>query len=425
MYITLRDRPGAGAGGGEDSATRRRRWPRRPRVARVVWTLGLVSLLTDISTESVAAILPLYLTAVLGLSPVAYGLIDGLYQGVSALVRLGGGWLADRTDRPKWVAFAGYAFSAVARAFLLVASGAAGLAAAVSADRVGKGLRTAPRDAMISAASDPDHLGHAFGVHRALDTLGAAIGPLLAFALLWLIPDGYSTVLIVSLAFAVVGVALLGLLAPDQRVRTAQERTDSGPAFRLRDLTDARLRPLLVVAGGLALLTVGDGFIYLVLLEHGGFSAAWFPLLYVGTNVAYLVFAVPVGRLSDRVGRARVLVAGHVALVGAYVTATLAGPTVAITLGALVLLGLFYASTDGVTAALAGQLVPPRARTSGIAAAQTVVAVARMLASAGFGLLWWSLGPRTAILAVAALLLVAVVAAATAVRRLDGERETR
>lgn len=413
MYISVRDRPTAEA---TQTTTGR---AARPPVGRVVVVLGVVSMLTDISSESVAAILPLYLTAVVGLTPVAYGLVDGLYQGVSALVRLGGGWLADAADRPKWVAFLGYGVSAIARVFLLFATGAAGIAAVVTADRIGKGIRTAPRDSMISTSTPTEHLGRAFGVHRMLDTIGAALGPLIAFGLLWAVPDDYTVVMVVSLAFALAGVALLGLLGPDVRVK----REHSGPTpppFRWRDLTDRRLRPLLAVAAGLGLLTVGDGFVYLALLDHAAVTVTWFPLFYVGTNVAYLALAVPVGRMADRVGRARTLVLGHVALVGAYLCSVLPTSTAAATVGTLLLLGTFYAATDGVIAALAGRLVPVQARSSGIAAAQTVVAVARMLASAGFGLLWLLLGPATAMVSVAALLVLAILLAATRVGRLDG-----
>lgn len=416
MYISVRDRPAAhqDTGSSGSGAT-------RPPVGRVVVVLGMVSLLTDISSESVSAILPLYLTVVVGLSPVAYGLIDGLYQGVSALVRLGGGWLADASDRPKGVAFLGYGLSAVARVFLLFATGAAGIAAVVTADRIGKGIRTAPRDSMISSSTPTEHLGRAFGVHRMLDTIGAALGPLIAFGILMLVPDGYSVVLVVSLAFALAGVALLGLLGPDVRNRSqaAELAGPTPPPFRWRDLTDRRLRPLLVIAGALGLLTIGDGFIYLALLDHGGVNVSWFPLFYVGTNLAYLLLAVPVGRLADRVGRARILVVGHLALVGAYLCSVLPTSTAAATVGTLALLGTFYAATDGVIAALAGRLVPVQARTSGIAAAQTVVALARMLASAGFGLLWLLLGPATAMMVVASLLAMAILAAASQVRRLD------
>ena len=414
MYISVRDRPttDAAQATGADRAA-------RPPVGRVVIVLGVVSMLTDISSESVAAILPLYLTVVVGLTTVAYGLIDGLYQGVSALVRLGGGWLADAADRPKWVAFLGYGVSAIARVFLLFATGAAGIAAVVTADRIGKGIRTAPRDSMISTSTPTEHLGRAFGVHRMLDTIGAALGPLIAFGLLWAVPDDYTVVMVVSLAFALMGVALLGLLGPDVRVKR-EHVGPTPPPFRWRDLADRRLRPLLAVAGVLGLLTVGDGFIYLALLDHADVTVTWFPLFYVGTNVAYLALAVPVGRLADRVGRARVLVLGHLALVGAYLCSVLPTSTVAATVGTLVLLGSFYAATDGVIAAVAGRLVPVQARSSGIAASQTVVALARMLASAGFGLLWLLLGPATAMVSVAALLVLAILLAATRVGRLDG-----
>ena len=410
MYLSVRDRP-ASAGRTDGSAAAR-------PVGRVVITLGLVSLLTDVSSESVAAILPLYLTAVVGLSPAAFGFIDGLYQGASVLVRLGGGWIADRTDRPKWVAFSGYALSCVARVFLLFAAGAGSIAAVVATDRVGKGIRTAPRDAMISSATPTEHLGRAFGVHRTLDTIGAALGPFIAFAVLWMIPDGYLTVMVISLGFAFVGVALLGLLGPDQRVRP-ERAGPTPPPFRWKDLTDRRLTRLLVIAGTLGVLTVGDGFLYLTLLDRGGFGAVWFPLLYVGTNIAYLALAVPIGRLADRFGRARVLVAGHLALAGAYCCATVPASGVVATVATLALLGTFYAATDGVIAAIAGRLVPVQARTSGIAAAQTVVAVARMVAAAGFGLLWVLIGPSTAMLGVALALLVVIGLTFTPAVRLD------
>jgi len=382
-----------------------------------VVTLGMVSLLTDVSSESVAAILPLYLTATVGLSTVAYGFVDGIYQGVSSLVRVVGGFAADRGGHPKWVALAGYLISCVSRFVLLLTTGLGAISAVIAADRIGKGLRTAPRDAMIAAASPPDQLGRAFGVHRALDTIGAVLGPLVAFALLWWIPDGFHAVLLVSFAFAVLGVALLGLLVSDRETRV-REHAAREP-FHWRALSDPRLTRLLVVAGGLALLTVGDGFVYLALLDRGGFATHWFPLMYVGTNIAYLALAVPLGRLADRVGRARVLVCGHVALAAAYVV--VAGPvsSTTSTLAALALLGTFYAATDGVVAALAGGITDPAVRASGIAAAQSTVAVARMVSSAGFGILWFALGPAAALVVVATVLGAVLPAAYLTLRRLD------
>lgn len=421
MYLSLSDRPTTAA------ATTVERTSRR-RVSRIVVALGMVSLLTDVSSESVSAILPLYLTAVVGLSPIAYGFVDGLYQGVSALVRIAAGWAADRTGRPQPVALSGYAMSMVARLLLLVAGGFATISAVISLDRIGKGVRTAPRDAMITASSPPERLGRAFGVHRCLDTVGAAIGPLLAFLILWQIPDGYHSVMVVSVGFAVLGVATMAFFVPFRTGATpvVEVRGRQRPSLettrqkgRWRAVATPSLLRVTAVAGVLGLLTVGDGFIYLALLDSGGFAAQWFPVLYVGTNISYLSLAVPFGRLADRVGRAKVLVLGHVPLAAAYLCAATGSGSLAVTVAALALLGVFYAATDGTLPAVAGRLVPERVRTSGIATAQTAVALARLGASTGFGLLWYAIGPRDAMLWVFAALVAAVPIGFMTLRRLE------
>ena len=183
---------------------------KRPfRLSPVIIWLGVVSMLTDVSSESVSAILPLYITGFLGLSTIAFGILDGINQGASAIVRIAAGYASDRIGRPKRVAVAGYGLSMVARIGLLFAGGFWALTAVVTADRIGKGIRTAPRDALIAVSAQPEYLARHFGVHRMLDNIGAASGPLLAFFILMLIPNGYVTVFVVSLAFAVIGVAVL------------------------------------------------------------------------------------------------------------------------------------------------------------------------------------------------------------------------
>lgn len=398
----------------------------RRRVPGTVMALGAVSFFTDISSESVVAILPLYLTAVLGMSPLAYGFIDGLYQGVSALVRVLGGWWADSTGHGKWVAFVGYGISALSRFAMLPATGLAAITGVVVADRLGKGLRTGPRDGMIAEASAPAELGRNFGVHRALDTAGALIGPLVAFAILAAIPfglGGYHSVFVFSAAVAVVGLAVLVVAVPGRWRRVAPGACamavlPAGPGERMRwsHLTDPRLRRLLVGAGLLGLLTIGDGFLYLVLAASGSFGASFFPLLMVGTNVVYLALAIPLGRLADRVGRMRVFVGGHLVLAVAYaLTATQLGGKVWV-VAVVALLGLFYAATDGVLAALASRCVPTSSRATGIAAAQTVVALTRFGASVGFGLLWTLSGRPVALGVMAVLLATAVPGAAWLLR---------
>lgn len=411
MYISLSDR-------GSKNPTKTTPTSRViSRVSSTVILLGVVSMLTDISSESVSAILPLYLTSALGLTTIAYGFIDGLYQGVSAVVRIGGGWAADRTDQPKWIAFLGYGVSAAARIWLVFATGFASLTAVITLDRLGKGVRTAPRDALITASSAPANLGHSFGVHRMLDTVGAAVGPLLAFVILAVLPSGYSTVFVVSLAFAAVGVLTLGLVVPNiHKNREARAAVIKPPRMRWRDLATPRLRRLLAASAILSILTIGDGFIYLVLQARDSFAAQWFPLLYVGTNVAFLLLAIPLGRLADRIGRARVFVLGHLALLAVYVLAAVSAVGLAITLICLALLGVFYAATDGVLSALASQFASPESTASGIASAQTVVALTRMVASFGFGILWFAVGHVDALVIVAALFAVAIAVAAVLLR---------
>jgi MFS family permease len=411
VYISVRDRPKSNTNG--PPATRK-----AGRVAGTVVLLGVVSLLTDVSSEMVNAVLPLYLTAQLGLSLVAYGFVDGIYQGVSALVRILGGYLGDRRSHPKWVAAFGYGVSAASRIALLPAHGLAAITGVITADRLGKGLRTAPRDALIADASDPAALGRSFGVHRALDTIGAAVGPLIAFALLLAVPDSYSSVFVVSFVFALAGVAVIVLFVPNRRTAAGSL---SGLSLRrlFAEMAAPRLRRPLVAAALLGLLTIGDGFLYLSLQQRDNLAANLFPLLYVGTNAAYLALAVPLGRLADRIGRARVLVGGHLALLLAYLAA--GGPLTGAlwTVVSLVLLGTFYAATDGVLPALVSRLVPAQARGSGIAAAQTVVALARFASSVVFGTLWVTIGRQHAVLLVAALLAAAIAVAAWLLRHVD------
>jgi MFS family permease len=401
VYIS--ERPRQGAEGSTTVATASR------RVAPTVVLLGVVSLLTDVSSESVSAILPVYLTAVVGLTPLAYGFIDGLYQGVSALVRILGGWYSDRTDRPKWVAFAGYGMSAVSKLLLVPLHGFVALTAVITVDRLGKGLRTGPRDALIASASPPESLGRAFGVHRALDTAGAAIGPLVAFTVLWLVPGDYTSVFVASFAAAILGLGVLGLVVPDLRPRRASgdtRRIAVRPSLAV--MARSGMGRLVAAAALLSVLAISDGFLYLSLQQRDDFAATWFPLLFVGTNVAYFALAVPVGRLADRIGRQRVLVGGHVLLVGAYLAAAGPGGGLASTIVCLLLLGAFYAATDGVLAALTASLVPTSVRAVGIATTQTVVAVARFASSLLFGVLWATLGRGPAVYAYAGLLLLAI-----------------
>ncbi|GAA4014309.1 MFS transporter [Allokutzneria multivorans] len=382
------------------------------RVAGNVLALGAVSLVTDISSEMVTAVLPLYLVLGLGFSPLQFGVLDGLYSGVTAIVRVFGGTLADRWQRRKLVAGVGYGVSAAAKLGLIAAAGSAtALGLVLAADRTGKGLRTAPRDALISLSSNPDTLGRAFGVHRAMDTVGAFLGPLAAFLLLWTVAGGYDTVFFVSFCFAVLGVVLLGLFVTDQRrpMPASSSAVSLRAAFGL--LRDKDFRRICCWAVVLGLVTVGDAFVYLLLQKRLDIAPEYFAILPLGTAGVYLLLAVPMGRLADRFGRWRVFVAGHVSLLVAYVLLVGAADGVLLLVTSLAAHGIFYACTDGVLMAAAGPLLPAELKTSGMALLQTGQALAKLFSSVLFGAAWTLWGMGTAV----TLALVALAAATLAV----------
>jgi MFS family permease len=438
---------------------------RTKRVAGNVLALGAVSMVTDISSEMVAAILPLYLAIGLGLGPAVYGLVDGLYTGATALLRLVGGYVADRVRQRKLVAVAGYSLSAVAKIGLLAAgTSVPAIGAAIIADRAGKGLRTAPRDALITLSTPDGDLGRAFGVHRAMDSAGAFAGPLLALAVLAASGQAFDAVFVTSFCVATVGVLLLVLFVRDRRgprpavptvspraatalmclgppavptvspraatalmclgppaVPTVSPRAATAlmclgppavPTVSPRAATALlRLGPVRLLMLGAVLLglsTIGDGFVYLLLQRRENLAVGWFPLLAVGTSLAYLLLAMPLGVLADRIGRTKVFLGGYGALVAVYLllASPWGGPPALVLV--LVLYGGFYAATDGVLMALAGPLLPPALRTTGLALVQSGQAVAYLISSVLFGLAWqwWGAGGaiRAAVVAAAVTL---------------------
>ncbi|GAA3883698.1 MFS transporter [Saccharothrix violaceirubra] len=377
-----------------------------------VFALGTVSLITDVSSEMVTAVLPLYLVVGLGLSPAAYGVIDGVYTGATTLLRLVGGYLADKTDRRKAVAGTGYALSAVAKLGLLIAgTSTALLGAAITIDRAGKGLRTAPRDALITLSTPSGDLGRAFGVHRAMDGVGAFLGPLVALAVLAAAADSFDAVFVASFCVAAMGVVVLAMFVRDHRstlpAREPVRVKEIGTLLR-----DSRVRRLVIAAAVLGLATIGDGFVYLLLQKREGLTIGWFPLLAVGTSLVYLLLAAPLGALADKIGRLPVMLAGYVALATAYLLIHSPLDGIPLHLAVLALYGTFYATTDGVLMALAGPALPERLRTTGIALIQSGQALAYLGSSVLFGLAWKYFGPETATRLAAAGVATALVTTA-------------
>jgi len=365
---------------------RRTGWP---RVNANIWAIGATSLLTDISSEMITSILPLYVVLHLQMTPLAFGAVDGLYQGVAAAVRMASGFIADRQRRHKAVAVVGYGLSTVAKlAYLAAGTVWPAFLAVVSADRLGKGIRTAPRDALIAASARPGETATAFGLHRMMDAAGATLGPLVAFAVLAAVPGGFDRVFVVSFAAAVVGLAALVLFVRDAGGRASAESAPRLDRLRLTAALSGRsFRAVLIAAAAVSLASISDGLIYLLLQRQAGFDPARLTLLFVATPLVYFLLAGPLGVVADRVGPRRLFLAGHGALLAVYALLWL-GTTPAMIGLVPVLLGAYYAATDGILAAMASTALPTEVRATGLGLLATCTTGGRGVAAVAFGALW-------------------------------------
>jgi len=388
-----------------------------------VLALGTVSFITDISSEMVTAVLPIYLVTGLGMTMLQVGLLDGLYSGATVLLRLVGAHVADRFGAHKSVAAAGYGVSALSKlAFVPAGSSPTAIGATIAVDRFGKGVRTAPRDAMISLSTPAAQQGRAFGLHRAMDTLGAFCGPLLAFFLLAVasteLGPSYDALFVVSACIGLIGVLVLVTFVRDEKWVGAGERKTGGVRATFALLRVRVLRRSVLCAFLLGLATVSDSFVFLALQQRVDFAIEYFPLLPLGTAAVFLLAAVPLGALGDRIGRWWVFVGGHVCLIGVYLL--LPGDVgldgMFLVCAVLVLHGLFYACTDGVLMAHAAPHVPRELRAGGMALLQIGQALGRSVAAMAFGAAWMRWGDERSLQGWTIALVVACVVSSVVVR---------
>jgi MFS family permease len=342
-------------------------------------------------------------------------------------VRIGGGFAGDRWRRHKEVAALGYGISAVCKlGYVAVGSALSSLSAIVLLDRVGKGIRTAPRDALISLSTSTANLGTAFGVHRALDTAGAMLGPLAAFSILAVAPRAFDAVFVVSFCIALIGLSILFLFvenrSPSNSPATAGVAGGDTEKVSVREalgLLGVRRFQMLVVLGTfLALFTVSDGFLYLAIQEHLEFDERYLPLLFMGSAFAYMLLAVPIGRVADRMGPGRVFLTGYAVLLPVYASLLLPAFGMAVLPIYLLLIGAYYAATDGVLMALACALLPEKLRGSGLALLVTATSLARLFASITLGAIWTWVGIETAILCFGIGLVLSMLLAAFLLSRM-------
>jgi predicted MFS family arabinose efflux permease len=272
---------------------------------------------------------------------------------------------------------------------------------------------------MVSMAVPRERLAWGFGIHRSFDTAGAMLGPLLAFFILSAIPGAYDTVILLSAVVGVVGVAVIGLFVQDPVPAVPEVAIVVVERPRtLAVLRDARYRRVVVVGSLLSLATISDAFVYLSLRDRADFAIGWFPLLYVATAAVYLVTAPVIGRAADGLGRGRVLVLGHVLLLGVYAI-LLRGAVDAVLVGAaLVLFGLYYAATDGVLAAMVSAAVDEERRATALGILATGTSIGRLGGSVVFGLVWTVASNGVAVRGFAVGLVAALCGAVVVLRRL-------
>ncbi len=385
--------------------------------------LGFVSLLMDVSSEMIHSLLPLFLVGTLGVSVLAVGLIEGAAEAIALVTKVFSGVLSDFLGRRKGLAVLGYAMGALSKPVFALATGAGAVVAARFVDRVGKGIRNAPRDALIADIAPPGARGAAFGLRQSLDTVGAFLGPLLATMLMLLWANDFRAVFWVAVVPGALSVALLAV-----GIRETPRPAAARPASPIRREALARLGTAYwqVVALGAVFTLARFSEAFLVLrAQQVGIAASWVPLVMVAMNMAYAASAYPFGRLSDAVGPHRLLALGLVVLVAADLVVAGAGDWRALLAG-VALWGVHMGMTQGLLAAMVAETAPEDLRGTAYGFFNLLAGVATLLASAIAGLLWDRLGSAFtfyagagfAVLALAGLLAWMVRTEAPAPRRM-------
>ncbi len=374
------------------------------RIPAGVWVLGFVSLLMDVSSEMIHALLPLFMVTTLGASALAVGLVEGLAESTALIVKVFAGVLSDYAGKRKGLAVLGYALGALTKPLFAVAASTGMVLAARLVDRVGKGIRGAPRDALITDITPPDVRGAAFGLRQSLDTVGAFVGPLVAVGLMLLWANDFRRVFWVAVAPGAAAVLLLALGVREPA--PSEQRRRSNPLTR-RNLGRLGAGCWWVVLLGAVVALARFSEAFLVLRAQGRVPLALIPLVMVTMNMVYAASAYPFGRLSDRVDHRRLLGAGLLVLTAADLVLA-ASPHWSVILIGVSLWGVHMGMTQGLLATMVADTAPADLRGTAFGMFNLVSGVAMLGASLLAGLLWDRLGPSYTFLAGAALSLAAL-----------------
>ncbi|MDR0782389.1 MAG: MFS transporter [Propionibacteriaceae bacterium] len=383
--------------------------PRRSGLINVVF-LGLVSFFTDLSTEMVYPLIPLYLMATLGATPALVGVIEGIAESAASLLKVFSGYISDRFQKKKGLAFTGYAAGVVYKLILLLASSWWGILGARVIDRIGKGIRTAPRDVLVAESVKGQSMGRAFGLHKALDMIGAALGILITFFILRQLSGtdtfNYKALFALSMIPGVLGLVMFVFIRQTKTPAPATREPFWANAKRL----DRSLKTYLLVTFLFTLGNSSNAFL-LIRAKSTGFSDTNVILLYFLFNLVASLLALPLGHLSDRIGRKNLLVPGYLTFSVVYLGFAFADQALWMVI-AFGLYGVYTALIAGVERAYVAEIAPPDLKGTMLGLQSTVAGIALLPASLIAGLLWEAFGPRvpflfgaTMSLAAAAILL--------------------
>jgi MFS family permease len=375
------------------------------RIPRGVWALGLVSMFMDISSEMIHALLPVYLVAVLGTSALTVGFIEGIAEATASITKIFSGALSDWLGKRKLLATIGYGLAAFTKPIFPLATSVSWLVAARLIDRIGKGIRGAPRDALVADIAPPELRGASFGLRQSLDTVGAFLGPLAAIGLMAASSDNFELVFWIAVvpAFIAFGLMVFGVEEPARH-----DEGDRKPQLRFADAKKLKgaFWAVVAVASMLTLARFSEAFLVLR-AQNVGFPIAIIPTVMVVMNIAYALSAYPAGVLSDRFGRHGVLVAGVVLLIVADLILAW-GDTIPMTVLGVVFWGLHMGFTQGLFATLVADTAPAELRGTAFGVFNFAGGIAMLLASLIAGSLWDAYGPAATFLAASVLAAVAL-----------------
>ncbi|KKW11359.1 MAG: Major facilitator superfamily [Parcubacteria group bacterium GW2011_GWA2_49_9] len=372
-------------------------------VERNVFFMGLVSFFNDFSNEMIVSVFPAFFSSVLKSGAASLGFIEGVADGISNLTKVFSGRLSDKTQKRKMLALSGYILSVATRPFYLISSVASHILGIRVIDRIGKGIREAPRDALLSLSANPEHIGRSFGFHRAMDSLGSILGPLTAFLILERFPGAFNTVFITAFFVGILALFSFVFIKEVQAVHARGEKI----RLRLTSHTKEFKRFL----GIIFLLSLANLPIALLLLrtQDLGLRVSFIPLFYLFYSVAYTLLSTKAGHLADKVGDKPVILGGYLLMGLAYLLLIYDQTLVALAVGFIVL-GVGSATTDSVQRSFAARLTSPEERGNAYGLLNAAIGFGLLISGIVGGLLWQNFGATTALTFGLALILIALIA---------------